>query len=668
MRSLIWSLLVAFPITSWLVTPIRADVLFDETNLVGLPAIAPPVQSTFTASAAEALTVTLTDLNLPATFSSLQIAVTLNDSLVGSGNADATTHTAVVSVPAAAGIYGLRVIGAPDTVQGVGSFGVCVTRDADPTPRTCVASYSFSGNIQNPAAASTVVRGILSTTFTVPNSGSYIVTLTDDAFPVALSTTLPTKAVILNGSTPIGGAIQLGTPVTVPLTMGVTYSLKAVAVADSTVQAGLYGINIADSTGVSVFGRTIPVGGVASSTLVNVASTQNLTLSLADQNYPAALALLDAAVTTGGLAPLVSLNAAGTAAAKNFPASGNLEVWQFAASGVKPGVYSFNLSSGATSLLSKTQVTNPVSNSVGGSYAFALNIAAGSYQLTATDFQFPSPLNSLSAPTVAQNGIPLLLSPSGIFNAAAGLLVVSVDAQPKQSAGLVADGIFSITINTTATPAQTVFDQTQAVGAIFDTRVINVGTAGSYTVKLADLGFPTTPTSFLNLALVFSQGTQILGKIYGGNKFDTKVTPGQYVLTLVATPGASKYGLYSINIASSPPTVTLTANAATVTVGQAVQLTWSSQNATTCKGTPAGITGWSDNLPLSGTVGIVVTATETLTLTCTNDGGSTAQPLTITATPVIAIGKSGGGGAFDWAWMVMLLGLLTWRSTRSRSA
>src|SRR5580698_2396385 len=120
----------------------RADTLLDQTNIVGLPALATPSQHAFTDMTAEALTVTLTDFQTPAAFTSLQIAVTLGDALVGSATVDAT-HTATVALPAAAGNYTLYVVGAPDSVQQFGSFGVCVTRDADPTPRTCVPDYSY---------------------------------------------------------------------------------------------------------------------------------------------------------------------------------------------------------------------------------------------------------------------------------------------------------------------------------------------------------------------------------------------------------------------------------------------------------------------------------------------------------------------------------------------
>src|ERR1700743_1460488 len=143
----------------------RADTLLNQTNIVGLPAQAAPSQHAFTDMTAEALTVTLTDFQTPAAFTSLQIAVTLGDTLVGSATVDAT-HTASVALPAAAGNYTLYVVGTPDSTQGFGSFGACVTRDADPAPRQCIAAYSFSGNLQTPATPNNTGISTLNTNFT----------------------------------------------------------------------------------------------------------------------------------------------------------------------------------------------------------------------------------------------------------------------------------------------------------------------------------------------------------------------------------------------------------------------------------------------------------------------------------------------------------------------
>src|SRR5208337_3395884 len=66
----------------------RADVLLDETILVAAPGVAQGSEFSFTATTAQALTVTLNDDQTPAAFQSLQIAVTLGDTLVGMASVD----------------------------------------------------------------------------------------------------------------------------------------------------------------------------------------------------------------------------------------------------------------------------------------------------------------------------------------------------------------------------------------------------------------------------------------------------------------------------------------------------------------------------------------------------------------------------------------------------
>jgi hypothetical protein len=179
-----------------------------------------------------------------------------------------------------------------------------------------------------------------------------------------------------------------------------------------------------------------------------------------------------------------------------------------------------------------------------------------------------------------------------------------------------------------------------------------VGISGAYDTTLTDLVFPI---AFQNLAVVVSHGGQIQGKVYGGGTFTFNVTPGQYVLTFVATPNSQQnYGLYAVRVASSAPVVTFTANSASVTVGQPVQLTWSTQNATAC--TASGTTAWSGTQATSGTLAVNIDSTSALMLTCTGPGGSAAKSVSVTATPAPA--KSGGGGSLDWGLLGMLGGCL----------
>jgi hypothetical protein len=443
----------------------------------------------------------------------------------------------------------------------------------------------------------------------------------------------------------------------ITLAAGTNYSLIVAALADATTAAGLYGIKITDPSGTAVFNRTIPVAGLGASMTVNNASAQALSLSLNDFAYPAALANVGVAVTEGSAA-LANLTAPGTLS--NIAASaGTLEIWQYAVAGAQPGVYGLNLSSTAATLYSTVNVVNPVGTATGSSqsYAFAVNLpSAGTYNLVVNDLQFPAGLTSISS-TIAQNGAALTVSSSGDFTAAAGYVIVVVAAAPPQTG----NGIFGVTVQTSGAAAQILLDQTQAVGGVFDTRTLSLGTSGNYDVTLSDLGFPT---NFVNLALVATRGSQVLGKIYGGGTFTLAGTPGQYVLTFVATPGVQNYGLYAIRMASSAPTITFTAGATTVTADQPVQLTWSTQDATSC--TASGSSAWSGTEPISGTAAVIISESVTLTLTCSGAGGSAAQSISVTATPAPAKSGGGGGGALDWGLLSALGALAVARRARTR--
>jgi hypothetical protein len=631
----------------------QSTTLFDQTDAVGLPTVAPPSQYSFTAATAQALTVTLTDFKFPAAFQKLQIGVTLGDTLVGSATVDAT-GTAVVAVPAAAGTYGLRVIGTPDATAGLGNFGVCVAPANDNT--ACIAADSFSQTLITPATStSTSLTSVLQASFTSTLSGTYTVNITDDVFPVALQTSTVSGG-IAQGSTPVNSAPFTIGQNQITLAAGTVYTLIIGATADPTATAGLYAVHITDPSGAAVFDRTTPVGTLAAPTTVSNPAAQSLTLTATDFQYPSALTSLGVAVTAGST-DLGALTAPGTLPNIVAP-SGTLDVWVYTVAGAAQGVYGITLTgAGATTLLSSAQAVNPVSSTSTGSYAYVVTLpSAGNYQLTAADFAFPQALTSLSA-TIAQNGAVLAENSTGVFAAAAGPAVVLVNAVAPQSG----NGVFDVNVATTDTPATQVFDQTQAVGGTFTTQPVTVSTAGGYTVTLADLGFPAT---FSNLAAVLSQGGTVLGKIFGSGNFPATLAAGTYELTFVATPGPSNYGVYSLNIAPAPaPTVTFTASAASVTVDQPVQLTWSTTNATAC--TASGAAAFAGSEAVSGTTSVVVSANLTLTLTCTGPGGSATQTVNVTAVPASS-GGHGGGGALDGGCLLALGGIAGWGAFRRR--
>jgi hypothetical protein len=637
------------------VHPLEAAVLLDETNLVGTSGAAAPSNYSFTVTSPQALTLTLRDLQLPAPFSALAAAVTLGDSLVGTATLSAATPNPTINIPAAAGTYTVHVAGAPSSALG-GSFGVCVAPQASPT--SCIGAFSYSGNLFTPTAPSTTASSSLDTSFTSTVAGTYTVTITDDQFPAPLQMI---SGGIANGATPV---VQLAAGTTqVTLTADTAYTLIVGAVASATTTAGLYGIEITDPTGAPIFNRTLPVGTLQASTVVDNPAAQNLMLSLTDYEYAAPLASLGAAVTQGSQA-LATLDASGSVG-NITAAAGPIEIWQYAVGGAGPGSYGLTLSyqtngAAATNLLATTQVVN--SSAQNTSYAFVATLpAAGTYKLVVNDFQFPAALGALGS-TVAQNGTQLAVT-NGEFTGQAGPVVIIISAT-LPAAGL---GIFGVTVETTAATPTVILDQTQAIGGIFTTSTINLGTSGNFAVTLADLAFPQ---KFSNLAVVVSQNSEVLGKIYGGGVFQFAAVPGQYVVTFVALPSSTTttppslatYGLYSLNIGPAAPTVTLSASATSVTTGATVTLTWSSTSTTSC--TASGATGWTGPQATSGSLAVQVAGNSTYALSCTGAGGSAEKSVAVEATPATSSG--GGGGSLNGSFLAVLAAIWALRLKNRR--
>jgi hypothetical protein len=113
-----------------------------------------------------------------------------------------------------------------------------------------------------------------------------------------------------------------------------------------------------------------------------------------------------------------------------------------------------------------------------------------------------------------------------------------------------------------------------------------------------------------------------------------------------------------------PGAPTLTASAASVTMGNSVTLTWASLNTSSC--TASG--GWSGTLATSGSQSVsptgVGTAT-TYTLTCSNavSSANSSVSVNVLAVPAPAPSHSGGGG-FDVLTLVALAGFWLLRRTR----
>jgi len=137
-----------------------------------------------------------------------------------------------------------------------------------------------------------------------------------------------------------------------------------------------------------------------------------------------------------------------------------------------------------------------------------------------------------------------------------------------------------------------------------------------------------------------------------------------YTLTCSGTAGTTPAAATATVSVIPKPTVTLTANPASVTSGAASTLTWSSSNATSCTASA----GWSGTKATSGRASTgALTAASTFTLTCSGIGGSAAASAEVSITSANGFSVSPkyaaltlsqsqqftasvpGGGAATWA-------------------
>jgi len=634
------------------------ELLPPQTQLVAVSGAPTATQETFTIAAVASgstqpdLVVTFTDLQTPSPLSAASVVVTQGVSIVGTTALAAAATTATLALPAAVGQYTLRVIGTPNATAGVGTFTVCVAPKAMPT--ACIQDASISGNITVQSVTADPTVTTFSTILTVTTAGSYTFTYVDEKFPAPLnSANVAPGFALFQGATPVAVPLP-ASPATLALSAG-TYTLLGIAQADPTVKAGLFGISVSGPSGISLLDAAFPIGTLAPPSQVHNPSAQSLKLTVTDFMFPTALGSTSALVMSGA-------TSLGTAVATAGPSSfnapqGPLQVWTFGVAATGAGTYEVDLTStAATSLL---QSAFGVSNAGSFAYAFVSPkpLAAGVYQATANDFQFPAALTAAQF-AVAQNGAILkqAISVGSLqFTAAAGPIVLLIDATPSTNG----NGLVDVNVQTSGSSPQLVFDQLQPVmnaPSGFTSQTIILGTSGNFDVTLDDLMFPA---QFQNLALVGTSAGTVLGKVYGAGTFPIAATPGNYQFTIVAIPAVNQqYGLYGIQIVSAAPTVTLTASATSVADGGLTTLSWTTTNATACIASGGTFTG---SQATAGSTAVIVSATTTYTLTCTGPGGSAAGTAAVTATAAPA--KSGGGGGIGLD-LVGLLGMLTFLRIR----
>jgi hypothetical protein len=205
-------------------------------------------------------------------------------------------------------------------------------------------------------------------------------------------------------------------------------------------------------------------------------------------------------------------------------------------------------------------------------------------------------------------------------------------------------------VRLTAQPGGTaVLESTQGVGGLFRSRTVDITTAGRYDITLKDLQFPA---SLRGSALAITRGTELAGQILtSGVLPGRELAAGTYVLNFIGQPAAGEdHGTFGVKVADSLPlpTITFTANPATVTSGQRTTLQWNVVNAPGCTAGNA----WSGSKATSGTEeSAVLSANATFELSCSGPGGSRSASVSVTVSPPSA-GRRGGGGALDLLFML----------------
>ena len=611
--------------------------LIDDSALIGSEV--EPVEAPFAVVQAGPYDLTTTDLAFPAPLQSLSTAVTKGNALVASANAPG-----LVTFDASPGPYKLLVAGLPSVAGGFGSFSALVVPSGGAT-----AVLDYSNSIQG-APVVTPGESTVQAQFTVSQAGTHRIVVADADFPVPLSqlnvlvTRAGTNYAVLNAAQtqdfdlPAAG----------------TYDLLAYAKAASPGLAGLYTVRITTvATGAVLYDSAQPVGNVTDAGSFDLATTGTYSLAVTDLQFPQPLATV-AALVARGADVLAEQGSAGSASFSAQAGPAQLYAVAQPASSSTPGASAVQVRTAAATAYSTLVVASPKLAS-GAAALFASDVptaAAGLYRATLADFAFPAPFTTLRLAVVQGGQVIGTLAAAGTVDfstssvATEGPVQALTYAQPNPLGG---SGLSGLTVVAMPTGGS-VLETTQAVGALFQGRTLDVTTSGSYDLTLSDLGFPAP---FTELSLAVTRGAQRVGYTYGAGRFTFDATPGRYYINLLAkVNGAVNFGAYGLKVdETSPlPTVTLSASPRSVAAGDQTTLTWTATSATSCTASGA----WTGSKATSGTQSVgPVNVESTYALACTGPGGTQSASVTVT------IAKSGsgggGGGALD---ALLLLGLL----------
>jgi len=642
------------------------------------------VERNFTVKNAGSVSVTLTDFGskltsplTPAPLAYVAMAVTQGSSVVGT---PVTAPGTPITFDAMSNTtYTIHVVGLPGPNLGSGPIAEDVT---DSKGNNIFHSTDL---LFVPPQQSNQV-GLLAQSLPAQGGGSFTLALTDLQFPAALQ-----GAAVLLIDTTAGTAVEqpnVGST-SVMLNANDSYVVIEYGVEGSGQSGGLFGVALTPTAGgAAIYTALVPVGAVTllqtsvsgqAQSSFTLGSSQ-ATLQLTDLSFPTVpLSVVGAAVVDATTQTLAAPAVTGTGA-QNISAPSTTDSYQVYSYGVadsttNEGSYSVAVQQGTSFPFFEAQAVS--SSSALQAFSFDTSVpSAGSYVLTLTDFKFPVQLMS-DALAAVQNGQPLTsLNAAGKVSASFSKGLVTLLAFGSEGGQPASPGLMGVDLSPSGGGAA-VFDVTEGIGTGFSSTTFTTQSAQAVQANVADLKFPAALGS-LNLAV--TSGTTLVGSISSagssGNFPFTTTANATYnvnVLAQPATPASAQQepaGTYAMSV-DPAPTATLTASSMSVASGGTVNLTWSSQNATSCtaSATPSN-SGWSGSENPSGgpAATAAITADTTFSLACTGGGGTANASVTVNVTAAPSgSGGHGGGGALDLGSLLALAALvaLRWRDSRA---
>ena len=338
-----------------------------------------------------------------------------------------------------------------------------------------------------------------------------------------------------------------------------TYTIRVVGVPGTNPLSGAIGVQVtrlSDSNVVFAISPTlsrpaavIPPNRVQIEATLTVTSGGDYEVSLADLQLPQSLTTLTLVVAQLGGGILAQLP--GGPSQFNAPA-GDYPLFVIAESDatVNAGLFSVNVrpTGGGDPIFSRTVELGRV-KALG-----PVTLAAGTQWLTLADFGFPAPLSQAAAIVTRQGAEAARRGSAGetAFVAEAGEHQVFALATAADPPGT---GAYGVQIRSDAGAA--VFSSVQSTGNAAGTTPafsysVDVATAGSYRLRLADLQFPA---AFGSLALAAVQdGALINPQFVGADSRNVTLAAGKVTVFVIAKPSSqagslANSGLFGVDLA-----------------------------------------------------------------------------------------------------------------------